>query len=80
MALGYEEQEIALTRREAVQLPVDKDQGVAATTIETTKERWNAPRTNVPKVAATYWCFLLLGCNDSSYGVNDPTSAFERFC
>ncbi|KAJ5379854.1 uncharacterized protein N7496_002282 [Penicillium cataractarum] len=36
------------------------------------KQRWNIPKSNIPKVAATYWCFILLGANDSSYGVLIP--------
>ncbi|KIW22081.1 uncharacterized protein PV07_12498 [Cladophialophora immunda] len=37
-----------------------------------TPERWSQPRSNIPRVAATFWCFILLGANDSSYGVLIP--------
>jgi hypothetical protein len=32
-------------------------------------QRWDLPRVNIPRVLATFWCFLLLGANDSLYGV-----------
>lgn len=33
-------------------------------------ERWNAPRSNVWKTLATFWSFLVMGMNDSAYGVS----------
>lgn len=34
------------------------------------KERWNSSPLNIARLLSTYWCFVLLGCNDSSYGVS----------
>ncbi|KAF7589565.1 hypothetical protein BBP40_004144 [Aspergillus hancockii] len=31
-------------------------------------ERWNHPRSNILKIAATYWSFLVMGMNDAAYG------------
>ncbi|RDW67236.1 putative MFS transporter [Aspergillus mulundensis] len=31
-------------------------------------ERWNYPRSNIVKTAATFWAFLVMGANDSAYG------------
>lgn len=41
-------------------------------TANTQRESWRNPRSNIPKVVATYWSFVLLGMNDSSYGVIQP--------
>ncbi|KAI0444222.1 putative MFS transporter [Xylaria telfairii] len=32
------------------------------------KERWNYPRTNMPRVGACFYSFLVMGANDSAYG------------
>ncbi|KAL2849839.1 major facilitator superfamily domain-containing protein [Aspergillus pseudoustus] len=32
-------------------------------------ERWNYPRANVYKTFATFWAFLVMGANDSAYGL-----------
>ena len=34
------------------------------------KQRWNEPKSNIAKVSVTYYSFILLGANDSSYGVS----------
>ncbi|KAF4871893.1 Bypass of stop codon protein 6 [Colletotrichum siamense] len=39
---------------------------------QATHERWDFPRINIAKLGAIFWCFLLLGSNDSSYGVLIP--------
>ncbi|KAB8260285.1 major facilitator superfamily domain-containing protein [Aspergillus pseudonomiae] len=31
-------------------------------------ERWNHPRSNILKTAATFWSFLVMGANDAAYG------------
>ncbi|KAH6648155.1 major facilitator superfamily domain-containing protein [Truncatella angustata] len=31
-------------------------------------QRWNYPRSNVPKVAACFWSFVVMGANDAAYG------------
>jgi hypothetical protein len=40
-------------------------------------QRWNYPRSNVPKVAACFWSFVVMGANDAAYGVS--FSAPERW-
>ncbi|KAI0595207.1 MFS general substrate transporter [Biscogniauxia sp. FL1348] len=32
-------------------------------------QRWNYPRRNVPKVAACFWSFTVMGANDAAYGI-----------
>lgn len=34
-----------------------------------TNEKWNHPRSNIAKTLATFWSFLIMGANDSAYGV-----------
>ncbi|KAH9907233.1 MFS general substrate transporter [Xylariomycetidae sp. FL2044] len=31
-------------------------------------QRWNYPRSNIPKVAACFWSFVVMGANDAAYG------------
>jgi hypothetical protein len=33
-------------------------------------ERWNHPKSNIYKIAATFWAFLVMGANDAAYGVS----------
>ncbi|KAF2101051.1 putative MFS transporter [Rhizodiscina lignyota] len=33
-----------------------------------TVQRWNSPRTNVPRVFAAFYAFIVVGMNDASYG------------
>lgn len=40
------------------------------THLPVTQELWSFPRVNIAKLGAIFWCFLLLGSNDSSYGVS----------
>lgn len=35
-----------------------------------TAARWNQPRSNIPKVFAAFWTFIVMGCNDAVYGVS----------
>lgn len=35
-------------------------------------QRWNYPKSNVPKVAACFWSFVVMGANDAAYGVSLP--------
>lgn len=35
-----------------------------------TAGHWNSSISNTLRIAATYWCFILLGANDSLYGVS----------
>ncbi|KAI1848832.1 hypothetical protein JX266_005260 [Neoarthrinium moseri] len=37
-------------------------------TASSVKQRWNYPRSNVPKVAACFWSFVVMGANDAAYG------------
>ncbi|KAJ5511148.1 hypothetical protein N7453_003251, partial [Penicillium expansum] len=32
-------------------------------------EKWNHPRSNIAKTLATFWSFLIMGANDSAYGL-----------
>ncbi|KAJ5766200.1 uncharacterized protein N7511_003816 [Penicillium nucicola] len=34
-------------------------------------EKWNHPRSNIAKTLATFWSFLVMGANDSAYGLED---------
>lgn len=34
------------------------------------KERWNYPRSNIPKVSACFYSFIVMGANDAAYGVS----------
>ncbi len=34
-------------------------------------EKWNEPRRNSYRLGAAFWCFLVMGANDSAYGVSD---------
>ncbi|KAI6084035.1 MFS general substrate transporter [Hypoxylon rubiginosum] len=31
-------------------------------------QRWNYPRKNIPRVAACFWTFVVMGANDAAYG------------
>jgi hypothetical protein len=49
-----------------------------------TKERWNHPRSNILKTLATFWSFLVMGANDSAYGVSSlaahsPHQAYTNY-
>ncbi|KAI0451318.1 major facilitator superfamily domain-containing protein [Xylaria acuta] len=35
------------------------------------KERWNYPRTNTPRLGACFYSFLVMGANDSAYGLQE---------
>lgn len=37
-------------------------------------ERWNYPRSNIPKVIACNWSFVVMGANDAAYGVSNMAS------
>lgn len=39
-------------------------------------EAWNAPRSNIGRVAACFWSLLMLGFFDAAYGVCDRASVF----
>ncbi|KAK8068667.1 hypothetical protein PG994_005283 [Apiospora phragmitis] len=32
-------------------------------------QRWNYPKSNVPKIAACFWSFVVMGANDAAYGI-----------
>lgn len=40
------------------------------TTAVNVVERWNYPRSNIPKVGACFWAFIVMGANDGAYGVS----------
>ncbi|ORY61539.1 major facilitator superfamily domain-containing protein [Pseudomassariella vexata] len=31
-------------------------------------QRWNYPKSNIPKLAACFWSFIVMGANDAAYG------------
>ena len=33
-------------------------------------EKWNEPRRNSWRLGSAFWCFLVMGANDSAYGVS----------
>ena len=35
--------------------------------------RWNSPRINAYRTAATFWSFIIMGMNDAAYGVSTRT-------
>jgi len=39
-------------------------------TVAEVKERWNYPRTNIPRVSACFYSFIVMGANDAAYGVS----------
>lgn len=41
-------------------------------------ERWNHPRSNIPKVGACFWAFIVMGANDAAYGVSDALLPAQR--
>lgn len=33
-------------------------------------EKWNSPRINIFRLGATFWSLMIMGANDSAYGVS----------
>lgn len=33
-------------------------------------QQWNNPRDNMYRLAACFWCFMVMGANDAAYGVS----------
>lgn len=46
---------------------------------ETDKERWNFPRTNMRRVGACFYSFIIMGANDAAYGVSLPRCFISLF-
>lgn len=44
---------------------------------EKDKERWNFPRTNIRRVGACFYSFIIMGANDAAYGVSLPRFYFN---
>lgn len=44
----------------------------APTTVSQSLERWNYPRSNIPRVLAAFWSLMVLGMNDAAYGAIIP--------
>lgn len=42
------------------------------TTASAPVERWNSPRINIYRLAATFWSFVVMGMNDAAYGAIIP--------
>ncbi|KAI9045975.1 putative MFS transporter [Aspergillus affinis] len=36
-----------------------------------TSQRWNYPRSNILRIASTFWSFLVMGANDAAYGLEE---------
>lgn len=37
-------------------------------------EKWNQSRSHIYRVAATFFCFMVMGANDAAYGVCVPST------
>jgi hypothetical protein len=58
------------------QSPSKKGPVVSSETYETSEfEKWNHPRSNIAKSLTTFWSFLVMGANDSAYGVSSHLEA-----
>lgn len=58
--------------------PDDAPPGAAVSALQ----RWNHPRDNIHRLAACFWCFLVMGANDAAYGVSlihKTIKSTERF-
>lgn len=60
------------TRADSQDLISPPDTAVAAV------EKWNSSTTNVLRICATYWAFLVMGANDAAYGVRRPSPSSEQ--
>jgi hypothetical protein len=47
-----------------------QDDGMPMTAATEVKQRWNHPRTNIPRVGACFYSFIVMGANDAAYGVS----------
>ncbi|KAI1342965.1 MFS general substrate transporter [Xylariaceae sp. FL0016] len=57
------------TSKDAVQEREDNTSPLPPpTTAVEIKQRWNFPRSNIPRVAACFWSFIVMGSNDAAYG------------
>ncbi|KAK6199138.1 hypothetical protein LQW54_010057 [Pestalotiopsis sp. IQ-011] len=53
-----------------VSAPADEDDELPPpSTATSTVQRWNYPRSNIPKVGACFWSFAVMGANDAAYGI-----------
>lgn len=43
-------------------------------------ERWNNPKANIYRTAATLFAFVIMGANDAAYGVRSTAKRFDRMC
>lgn len=43
-------------------------------------ERWNESRTNVFRLVASFFCFMVMGANDSAYGVSRRSAFLYVLC
>lgn len=61
--------------------PANSEPEPDETHLPAAQEIWSFPRVNIAKLGAIFWCFLLLGSNDSSYGVSArfPSHASDEF-
>lgn len=52
--------------------------GSEASYSKATEEQWNHPRSNILKTLATFWSFLVMGANDSAYGVSSQCNSLLK--
>lgn len=54
-----------------IPMALSEDNLPPPSTASSVVQRWNHPRSNVSKVAACFWSFVVMGANDAAYGVSD---------
>ncbi|KAK8045618.1 hypothetical protein PG993_005642 [Apiospora rasikravindrae] len=64
------------SKLEAQPLPLDadssspqEDPSSPPPTAAEVVQRWNYPKSNVPKIGACFWSFIVMGANDAAYGI-----------
>ncbi|KAK9425217.1 putative Major facilitator superfamily (MFS) profile domain-containing protein [Seiridium unicorne] len=62
-------QELLRNDELAAAAAVEDDELPPPSTASSIVQRWNYPRSNMPKVAACFWSFIVIGANDAAYGV-----------
>ncbi|KAK9780078.1 putative Major facilitator superfamily domain-containing protein [Seiridium cardinale] len=61
-------QELLRNDELAAAAAVEDDELPPPSTASSIVQRWNYPRSNMPKVAACFWSFIVIGANDAAYG------------
>ncbi|OQE07059.1 hypothetical protein PENVUL_c015G08625 [Penicillium vulpinum] len=69
---------IGVQDRDSPQTAIDENQPLlqhenqpssSESSYQLTEEKWNYPRSNISKTLATFWSFLIMGANDSAFGL-----------